>query len=139
MGKVFCQNCGSVLSESAAFCPACGSANEGGGAKASKPSSQSKMIWIIILSVLFVVSVVAIVLILNSTELHQTTQMYEFLKAATEFEELVGRNPNPYLAEYKQVKSELMSYYISVGVCGVVALASLVGNILLFMKIKKRK
>ena len=135
MGKVFCQKCGSVLSESAAFCPACGRANEGGGAKASKPSSQSKMIWIIILSVLFVVAVgVAVFILTDTSGFHMVNQRIENMEYLDDsLGGIVGSDT------YNFLKSEQNKYYIILGVCGVVALASLVGDILLFLKIKKKK
>ena len=137
MGKVFCQNCGSVLSESAAFCPACGSANEGGGAKASKPSSQSKMIWIIILSVLFVIALGVAIFILTDTS--GFLRVNEKIEGMEYLDNYLGENVWVGSDDYNYYKSVQNQYYVILGVCGIVGLMSLVGNILLFIKIKKRK
>lgn len=143
MGKVFCQKCGSVLSESAAFCPACGSANEGGGAKASKPSSQSKMIWIIILSVLFVIALGVAIFILTDTSgflrVNQKIEDMEYLDNYFASVNDIGKNVWVGSDDYNYLKSEQNQYYVILGICGIVGLMSLVGNILLFMKIKKKK
>lgn len=139
-----CAHCGKELLDEAVVCVGCGcpvNSKETENPQKKSTSKTNKKVWMIVLSVLFVVSVLVIVLIFTSSDFIRTKDTYDYLHS--DFGTMSIRGGSERAIEWQSkvdaVKSELITYYIGAGVCGVLALTSLVGNILLFTKKSKKQ
>jgi len=140
----YCQKCGREIFDEAIVCPGCGCAVGNGEIKTEKQTSTFKknnMQWIIIVSILFLVFAGVAILLLTSDGFVRASDQYRYLHS--DYGQLGKRISASGAIEWQQkvddVKDTLTSYYVGIGVCGVLALTALVGDILLFFNRKKVK
>ena len=140
----YCTHCGKELLDEAVICVHCGCSVKSITVKDERKISKferHRKLWISILSVLFSGFAVAIILILTSPEYIDTADLYAYLH--TDLGKLGSQISVEGAIEWVQrvedVKSELIPYYIGIGTCAVLALAALVGDILLFTTKNKYK
>lgn len=140
----YCQKCGKELLDEAVICVGCGCTVENNEIKKEQKIStfkKNKKQWIIALSILFIVFIVAVILLLTSSEYVWANDMYAYLHSDLG---QLGKNLSASGAiEWQQkvddVKATLIPYYIGICACSVLALTSLIGDILLLVNKKKVK
>jgi len=93
-----------------------------------KLNVRKKMI--IALSILFIFFCIVTILILFSEDFIRNRDLYQYLHS-----DLAMRNRSTleFELEISKVKTKLIPYYIATGICGTLALASLAGDIYLFV------
>lgn len=90
---------------------------------------------IIALSVLFIFFCIVTILVLFSKEFIWNRDLYQYYHS-----DLAMRNRSTleFELEISKVKTKLIPYYIATGICGTLALASLAGDIYLFVAKKDK-
>lgn len=135
----FCQRCGEEIMDEEVFCPGCGCSVENTDVKKIEKIStfkRNRKRWIIVLSALFAFFAIVTVLILVSRGFDDTIDMYQYYHSDLG---TLGKRVGGTLAtiEWEQkvnaLKTKLVFYYVAIGICGVLALASLAGDIHLFV------
>ena len=139
----YCTHCGKELLDEAVICSGCGCA-ENDIIKNKFPISRfkrNKRQWIIIFSALFVVFASATIMILTSSDFIRTSDLYTYLHSDMgKFgNELSIDRQIEWQLEVEAARDKLIPYYIGIGLCGVLALTSLIGDILLMVNKRKIK
>lgn len=137
----YCIHCAKELLDESVICPGCGCAVENKEIKKEEKIStfkKNEKTWIIILSIFFVAFAGAVILLLTSRGFEKAIDWYQYLNSDLG---QIGKNLSVSGAiEWQQkvdaAKAELVPYYIGIGICGVLAIAAFVGDILLFIKKK---
>lgn len=140
----YCTHCGKEIMQGAAICVACGCTVENKEIKNKQKTSmfeKNKKQWTIALSILFVVFVGVSILLLTSRGFEYAVDWYQYLNLDLG---QIGKNLSTSGAiEWQQkvdaAKDALIPYYIGIGASGVLALAALIGDVLLFVNKKKVK
>lgn len=137
----YCTHCGKELLEEAVVCVGCGCAVNGivKNKQSMSTFKRNKRQWIIVFSVLFVVFVSATIMLLTSSDFIKTSDFYTYLHSD------MGKFGNnlsidrqvQWQLEVEAARDKLIPYYVGIGLCGILALTSLIGDILLF--VNKRK
>ena len=141
--NAFCEKCGAQIAQNAEICPSCGCAVKSKEIKKEENIStfkKSEKTWIIILSIFFVTFAGAVILLLTSKGFVRARDWYQYLHSDLG---QLGKNLSLSGAiEWQQrvdaVKAELVPYYIGIGICAVLAIVALAGDILLFVNKKKK-
>lgn len=130
----FCQYCGKQHFDEAAFCPNCGRpVKEIVQVKetTSAFSKKKKQRWVIVLSSLFIVFAFVTTLLLTSNGFDYAIDIYQYLNSDFYRASSDGMD---WVLEVKAAIARLIPYYIGIGISGVLALASLVGDIIVIAK-----
>lgn len=140
----FCEKCGKELFDEAVICPGCGCV---GKIETSRPTKKTSIFkknrkkWIIVLSALLAILVLLMVLIWTSNAFTRARDEYVYLhsdlgKLGTE---ISIESATRWQVRLETVKSRMKPYFISMGICGVLALTTLVSDILLIAAKSKNK
>ncbi|MBQ4119827.1 MAG: hypothetical protein IJD45_05505 [Clostridia bacterium] len=140
----YCSKCGKELLDEAVICVGCGCAVENKEIKNKQKTSifeKNKKQWMIVFSILFVVFAGVSILLLTSRGFDYAVDWYQYLNSDLG---QLGKNLSTSGAiEWQQkvdaAKDALIPYYIGIGASGVLALAALIGDVLLFVNKKKVK
>ena len=128
----YCEKCGKQLMDEAVLCPGCGCAvNSAAPSVIPKESTfkRNRKQWIIAFSVLFVLLTLVSVLLLVSDNFKDAIDRYQWYTSDFGHDAFKA----------SEAKSALISAYIlPLGACGALALASLVGDIIVIASNRKK-
>ena len=129
----FCQYCGKQHFDEAAFCPNCGRpVKEIVQVKETTSAfSKKKKQWVIVLSSLFIVFAFVTILLLTSNGFDYAIDQYQYLNSDFYRASSDGMD---WALEVRAAIAQLIPYYIGIGISVVLALASLVGDIIVIAK-----
>ena len=140
----YCSKCDKELLDEAVICVGCGCTVENKEIKNKQKTSmfeKNKKQWTIALSILFVVFVGVSILLLTSRGFEYAVDWYQYLNSDLG---QIGKNLSTsgaikWQQKVDAAKDALIPYYIGIGASGVLALAALIGDVLLFVNKKKVK
>ena len=139
----FCGKCGKEIADGMTVCPDCSRLMEtkNGKETISTTNSNNEKIWISVFSVLFVVFVVAVIVLLTSSGFNDAIDRYQFW--TSDLGSLNATISESGAIEWKRnveaAKDALTPFYAGIASCSILALATLVGDVILLVNRKKAK
>ncbi len=137
----YCAKCGKELFDEAVFCVGCGCPVECSEIKRTKFSvfKQNRKQLIMVFSVFFIVFAAITILLLTSSGYDRAIDMYQYLHSdlGQMGKSLSVSGAIEWQQKVNAAKAALIPYYIGIGISGVLAIASLIGDIILFVGKKK--
>ncbi len=140
----FCEKCGKEIMDEAVICPGCGCAVNRNALKNEHKVStfrRNRKQWLIVFSVLFIIFSATTIMILTSTDFIKTSDLYKYLHSdlATFGNQYSASSQINWQRRVDATIDKLIPYYIAIGVCGILALTGLVGDVLLITLKSKNK
>ena len=137
----YCSKCGKEMQDGSITCADCGcAASDSMTSNSPKASTLKKKQWIIFCSILFVVFALIAIILLTSEDYIRARDSYSYLNSS--YRQQFNFSDSDYIqwqTEVESVESQLTSYYIGIGICSVLALASLASDILLIVSKNNHK
>lgn len=132
----YCSKCGKEMQDGSNTCTDCGCTASSSHTASTMKTKQ----WIIFCSILFVVFTLVTVILLTSEDFIRARDSYTYLNSS--YRQQFNFTDADYIqwqTEVESTESQLTSYYIGIGICGVLALASLASDIMLIVSKNKHK
>lgn len=137
----YCSKCGKEIQDGSITCADCGcAASDSMTSNSPKASTSKKKQWIIFCSILFVVFALIAIILLTSEDYIRARDSYTYLNSSHRQQfNFTDADYIQWQTEVESTESQLTSYYIGIGICGVLALASLAGDMILLISKNKNK